>query len=58
MQQRESRPEPRSPLEALLGRDDEAALEYVTDELLHGGDCSAPPPAGSRTDLVDALQEG
>lgn len=45
MQVRESRFEPRSALEALFARDDESALEYVTDELLHGGDLSAPPAA-------------
>jgi len=43
MQQRESRAEPRSPLEALLARTDDGAIDYITDELLNGGDCSAPP---------------
>src|SRR5204863_6465796 len=38
MQQRETGFEPRSPLEALLARSDDAAIDYVTDELLNGGD--------------------
>ena len=37
MQQREDAPVLRSPLEALLARTDDAALDYVTDRLL-GGD--------------------
>ncbi len=59
MQVRESAFEPRSALEALLARTDEPALEYVTDELLQGGDFSRPPrvdrpaPAIER-DLVEA----
>ena len=48
MQQRESVFVPRSPLEALLARTDDAALDYVTDELLSGGDFSKP------SDVVDA----
>jgi hypothetical protein len=43
MQTRESAFEPRSPLEALLARTDAAAHDYVTDQLLAGGDLSAPP---------------
>ena len=43
MQAREVLDTPRSALEALFARTDDAALEYVTDELLDGGDCSAPP---------------
>jgi tRNA-dihydrouridine synthase 3 len=59
MQQREAGWEARSPLEALLARADEAALEYVTDELLNGGDFAQPPVAGSpgsesETELVEA----
>ena len=45
MQQRESF-EPRSPLEALLSRGDDAAADYITDELLEGGDLSNPPAPG------------
>jgi tRNA-dihydrouridine synthase 3 len=44
MQQRESGFTPRSDLEALLSRTDDAAIDYVTDQLLNGGDCSSPPP--------------
>jgi hypothetical protein len=44
MQQRESSFTPRSDLEALLSRTDDAAIDYVTDQLLDGGDCSSPPP--------------
>jgi tRNA-dihydrouridine synthase 3 len=43
MQTRESAFVPRSPLEALLSRTDDAALDYVTDELLNEGDLSRPP---------------
>jgi tRNA-dihydrouridine synthase 3 len=45
MQNRESAFVPRSPLEALLARTDAAALDYVTDELLNGGDLRRPPAA-------------
>ena len=38
--------EPRSPLEALLSRGDEAAADYITDELIDGGDLSSPPEPG------------
>jgi tRNA-dihydrouridine synthase 3 len=44
MQQREVNEQPRSALEALLARADEPALDYLTDELLNGGDLAAPPP--------------
>ncbi|HUL75467.1 MAG TPA: tRNA-dihydrouridine synthase family protein [Vicinamibacterales bacterium] len=57
MQQRESAFEPRSPLEALLARSDDAALDYVTDELLNDGDLARPPAAGTgarEDDLVEA----
>jgi tRNA-dihydrouridine synthase 3 len=57
MQQREAAFEARSPLEALLARTDDAALDYVTDELLADGDLGDPPPAGLRAredDLVEA----
>lgn len=46
MQTRESSFQPRSPLEALLARSDDAALDYVTDQLLAGEDLDAPPAAG------------
>jgi tRNA-dihydrouridine synthase 3 len=44
MQQRESSFTPRSDLEALLARTDDSAIDYVTDQLLDGGDLSSPPP--------------
>ena len=47
MQERESTWTPRSPLEALLARTDDAALDYVTDQLLAEGDLSSPPPPGT-----------
>lgn len=46
MQARESTFVPRSPLEALLARADDAAVDYITDELLGGGRLDAPPPPG------------
>ena len=57
MQRRESDFVARSPLEALLARHDDAALEYVTDELLNDGDFSHPPSLSTiaaDTDLVEA----
>ena len=45
MQQRESRHDSGSPLDILLARTDDAALDYVTDELMRGGDVSTPPAA-------------
>ena len=57
MQQREGSWQPRSALESLLARSDEAALEYVTDELMNNGDCSNPPPVGAvdrETEIVEA----
>jgi tRNA-dihydrouridine synthase 3 len=57
MQQRESQFVARSPLEALLARTDDAAIDYVTDALLDGRDLH-DPPAVSRPaveqDLVEA----
>ena len=55
MQQRESAFVPRSPLEALLARTDDAALDYVTDELLSGGDFSNIPEAGDARSRTDDL---
>jgi tRNA-dihydrouridine synthase 3 len=57
MQQREGAWAHRSPLEALLARSDEAAIDYMTDELLNGGDLSRPPAVGAaaaESDLVEA----
>jgi tRNA-dihydrouridine synthase 3 len=50
MQFREVLTEPRSPLEALLARGDDGALDYVTDELLNGGSLSSPPPISVAAD--------
>jgi len=57
MQEREGAWTSRSALEALLARTDDAALEYVTDQLMNGGDLSNPPAvsdAASEPDLVEA----
>jgi tRNA-dihydrouridine synthase 3 len=57
MQQREGAWAHRSPLEALLARSDDAAIDYMTDELLNGGDLSRPPAVGAaaaESDLVEA----
>jgi tRNA-dihydrouridine synthase 3 len=61
MQQRESSFVPRSDLEALLSRSDDAALDYVTDQLLDDGDLTSPPepaPAephrDSRAEVLEA----
>jgi tRNA-dihydrouridine synthase 3 len=56
MQTRESQFVPRSPLEALLARTDDPALDYVTDQLMDDGDLAAPPPVGrvEDDDLVEA----
>jgi tRNA-dihydrouridine synthase 3 len=62
MQGRDAGFEARSPLEALLARGDDGALDYVTDELLHGGDLADPPPVPAaipaRDVAPDALVEG
>ena len=50
MQQRESAFVPRSPLEALLARTDDAALDYITDQLLSGGDSRRSAAAGATPD--------
>jgi tRNA-dihydrouridine synthase 3 len=57
MQHREQMSDPRSPLEALLARTDDAALDYVTQQLLQNGDFADPPPASApetESDLVEA----
>jgi hypothetical protein len=56
MQQRESLGTARSPLEALLARTDDAALDYVTDELLNGGDLSNPPSSGEAAHVTDLAE--
>lgn len=56
MQVRERIATPRSPLEALLGRADDAALDYVTDQLIEGGDFAAPPDE-SVTDSASSIRD-
>ena len=58
MQQRESAFIPRSPLEALLARNDDAALDYITDELIAGGDLASPPAEGTERVEADEIQAG
>lgn len=58
MQERESAPFSRSPLEALLARSDEAALDYVTGALLEASDLDDPPPAGALGEQRDAVEAG
>ena len=58
MQTRESAFEPRSPLEALFARTDDAALDYVTDQLLDDGDLASPPAAGVRAPEADLVEAG
>jgi tRNA-dihydrouridine synthase 3 len=53
MQQREALAETRLPLDALLARTDDQALDYVTDELLTGGDLGRPPTAESGTAALE-----
>ena len=56
MQQREGTWTTRTPLEALLARTDDAALDYVTDQLLAGRDLDQPPaqdtPAAGATEAA------
>jgi tRNA-dihydrouridine synthase 3 len=58
MQQRESVFVARSPLEALFARTDDAALDYVTDQLLNEGDLAEPPAAGVIAAEADLLEAG
>lgn len=58
MQQREGTWATRSPLEALLARSDDAALDYVTDQLMVGGDFSQPPGVGLIADDTDLVEAG
>jgi len=48
----------RNALEALLARTDDAAIDYVTDELLDEGDLSHPPPPGLVTPEPDVAEAG
>jgi len=60
MQQREATPVVRSPLEALLARADEAALDFVTDRLLAVApvDPAAAPPFAVAAELREMTVEG
>lgn len=58
MQQRESVFVPRSPLEALLARTDDPALDYVTDRLLDEEGLAEPPPAGVTAAEADLMEAG
>jgi tRNA-dihydrouridine synthase 3 len=58
MQERESSWTARSPLEALLMRQDDAALDYVTDELLNGGDGRHPPAVTAPAAIDEAVEAG
>jgi tRNA-dihydrouridine synthase 3 len=58
MQQRESSFVPRSPLEALLARNDDAAQDYITDQLISGGPLSDPPHEGSTRIEPEEIQAG
>lgn len=58
MQQRESAFVPRSPLEALFARADEEAIDYITDQLIDGGDFSSPPEAGSDVADLSNMEAG
>jgi tRNA-dihydrouridine synthase 3 len=58
MQEREGARAARSPLEALLARADDAALDYVTDELMTGGDFSRPPVAGPLAADPELMEAG
>jgi tRNA-dihydrouridine synthase 3 len=58
MQGREPAFEPRSALEALFARTDDAAVDYITDELLTGGALNCPPSESEAYGTQDAEREG
>ncbi|MGE0361570.1 MAG: tRNA dihydrouridine synthase [Vicinamibacterales bacterium] len=60
MQQREAAPVVRSPLDALLTRSDDAALDFVTDRLLAAAvlDPAAAPPLAAVAEPVEMTVEG
>jgi tRNA-dihydrouridine synthase 3 len=58
MQARESAWPARSPLEALLARHDDAALDYLADELLRDGDCANPPAADAAAEDAEPIEAG
>ncbi len=56
MQERESIREDGTPLERLLARTDDRAVDYITDELLHDGSFDDPPEPGT-TESAPAIVE-
>jgi tRNA-dihydrouridine synthase 3 len=58
MQQRESAYEARSPLEALLSRTDDRAIDYITDQLLNHGELDQPPPLGADEEAPAVVEAG
>ena len=59
MQERESEPRARTPLEQLLGRHDEAAHVWLAERLVAGDDIDpAEQPQASGTDRVSAEAAG
>lgn len=58
MQEREAGFEARSPLEALLARGDEPAIDYITAELLNGGDLSRPPAPADASAAYEEIEAG
>jgi tRNA-dihydrouridine synthase 3 len=58
MQQRESAREARTPLDALLARTDDAAIDYVTDALIDGREMSDPPAATAPVADADLVEAG
>jgi tRNA-dihydrouridine synthase 3 len=58
MQQRESAFVPRSPLEALLARTDDRAIDYITDQLLDRGELTDPPAPGLEEDRPAVAEAG
>jgi tRNA-dihydrouridine synthase 3 len=58
MQEREPDFAPRSALEALLARTDDAALDYMTDRLLGREGLDDPPPVGAAATAPEVTEAG
>jgi hypothetical protein len=58
MQTRERLSGERSDLDTLFARADESAIEYITDQLLSGGDFSSPPAPESDVDVEEEVEAG
>jgi tRNA-dihydrouridine synthase 3 len=58
MQEREPDFAPRSPLEALLARTDDAALEYMTERLLARDALDDPPEVGAASNAPEVTEAG